>query len=65
MFKNEVDKPQVAPAGKQPMNDHSMNDFKKEASDQAYGQGGKSGCMKDHGKIMSQYFSGAYKNDGV
>lgn len=64
MFKNEVDKPAPAPKGKMPSNIHPMNDFKGECSDQAYGQGGKSGCMRDHGKIMSQHFDGAYKNDG-
>jgi len=65
MYEHEVDKPSVAPKGKMPSNIHPMNDFKSDCSDQAYGQGGKSGCSKDHGKIMSQFFDGAYKNDGV
>jgi hypothetical protein len=59
-----MDKPKEAPKGIKPSNIHPMNDFKKDAMDQAYGQGGKSGCMKDHGKIMGQFFSGAYKDDG-
>lgn len=64
MYEHEMDKPKVAPKGKKPSQIHPMNDFKMDASDQAYGQAGKSGCMADHKKIMSQHFTGAYKDDG-
>lgn len=64
MYEHEVDKPKEAPKGMKPSNIHPMNDFKSDASDQAYGQAGKSGCMADHKKIMGQFFSGAYKDDG-
>lgn len=65
MYEHETDKPKEAPKGAKPSNIHPMNDFKSDCADGAYGQAGKAGCMKDHGKIMSQHFTGAYKDDGM
>ena len=63
MYKNETDKPPMAKMGTKPMNDAGCNDFKKQASDQAFGQAGMRGTKADHSKIMSQHFTGAYADD--
>lgn len=63
MYKNEVDKPSAAKMGKKPMNDAGCNSFKKQASDQAFGQAGARGVKADHAKIKAQHFSGAYSDD--
>lgn len=63
MYKHEEDMPHMPKMGKKPKNDASCGMFKSQASDQAYGQSGKSGFMADHKKIKSQHFSGAYSDD--
>lgn len=54
-YKNETDKVPHAygkDSAQPPM--MSCNDFKSEASDQAFGAAGKSGCMSDQKKIHAQ-----------
>lgn len=51
-----VEKPRMPKKGKnEPMT--SLDDFKGDAMDTAYGQAGKSGCSSDMKKIHSQFKS--------
>lgn len=64
-YKNEEDEPRFQKIGKGEGHQVSMRDcadFKKEASDQSYGQAGKSGCVSDEKKIRSQFFH-SYTDD--
>ncbi len=56
MYEHEVEKPSVPAHGKnEPM--MSLNDFKGDAMDTAYGQAGKAGCKADEKKIHGQFKS--------
>jgi hypothetical protein len=62
-YRNEVSKPkQPKMAGDGYM--YSAKDFKGQAMDTAYGQGGKKGCESDHKKIMAQMAPGYSDNEG-
>lgn len=62
-YEHGSDKPHQPKQGGQPENLFGCHDFKNDAADQAYGQGGMSGCKSDQSKIKSQMFSGAFKHD--
>lgn len=64
MYKNEEEMPKEAPKGSMPEMLGGMYAFKGDASDQAYGQAGKSGCMSDNNKIKSQMNHDSYMSDG-
>lgn len=64
-YKHEMDEPRHEKIGKGTGHMVAMQccaDFKKEASDQAFGQSGKSGLMKDEKKIKSQFMH-SYTDD--
>ncbi len=66
-YKNEVDAPKGQKIGSGTGSNelgrmHCCSDYKAEASDQAFGQSGKSGLMSDEKKIMSQ-FNHSYTDD--
>jgi len=64
-YKNETDHPPHEKIGKGKGHQVGMSacdDFKSQASDQAYGQAGMKGCKADHSKIKSQ-FNHSYTDD--
>lgn len=64
-YKHGEDKPAFETIGKGTGHQvamHDCEDFKKDASDQAYGQAGMSGCKSDERKIHSQFFH-SYTDD--
>lgn len=64
-YKDETDRPSHQKIGKgkgHMVEMESCHDFKKEASDQAYGQAGMKGCEADYKKIKSQFFH-SYTDD--
>lgn len=64
-YKNETDEPGFETIGKgtgHMVMMESCHDFKKEASDQAYGQSGMRGCQADQKKIHAQ-FNHSYTDD--
>lgn len=62
-YEHGVDKPRHAKSGGHAENMYGCHDFKSDAMDQAYGQGGMSGCKSDQSKIKSQHFTGAFSSD--
>ena len=63
MYKNEEDMPKEPKSGGKVENLYSMRDFKSQAMDTAYGQGGEKGCKSDEAKIRAQHFTGAFSSD--
>lgn len=64
-YKDQVDEPRHQTIGrgkgsKAPM--ENCSDYKSDASDQAYGQAGQSGCKADSKKILAQFFH-SYTDD--
>ena len=64
-YKNETDAPTHEKIGSGKGHMVKMEDcadYKSDASDQAYGQAGMSGCKSDYSKIKSQFFH-SYTDD--
>lgn len=65
VYKHEVEEPKYEKIGKgtgHQVKMESCHDFKKDSSDQAYGQAGMKGCEQDQKKIMAQ-FHHSYTDD--
>lgn len=54
IYKNEVEKPEMAPVGHM-LSGMGMSDFKGQADSIAYGQASSSGCKSDDKKISGQF----------
>ena len=65
VYKHEVDSPKYEKIGSgtgHQLGMESCHDFKRDASDQAYGQAGEKGCEGDQKKIHAQ-FHHSYTDD--
>ena len=64
-YKHETDRPGFEKIGHgtgHQLGIHNCDDFKRDASDQAYGQSGEMGCHADQKKIHAQ-FHHSYTDD--